>query len=265
MANIKVLGRLQGENTSQYAYRVLYYNIINLLLAPGEALSEAEIASALSISRTPVREALSRLRDDFLVDIFPQKISRVSLLDLDLMCEGIEIRRVIETFVINSAVGHLKEDAVQALHENLNSQRYVLSVSPYDEGKFQSLDDEFHRIIYFSVGKQLSWNVVSHASQHYMRYLRLQTSDELKLETNKIHRACFAMHEELLAALLKDEPFSASEFCCRHIHNFTVLPNYEEYEKKVMEECRGYFVPFSQETYERLRSLRGGGERLICV
>ena len=64
MANITVLSRLQGENTSQYAYRILYYNIINLLLAPGEPLSEAEIASALTISRTPVREALSRLRDD---------------------------------------------------------------------------------------------------------------------------------------------------------------------------------------------------------
>ena len=49
------------ENVREYAYRVLYDNIMNLHLVPGTAMSEQELSTMLSVSRTPVREAFIRL------------------------------------------------------------------------------------------------------------------------------------------------------------------------------------------------------------
>ena len=47
------------ETVREYAYRVLYQNIMTLKLPPGTAMSEQELSGILKVSRTPVREASS--------------------------------------------------------------------------------------------------------------------------------------------------------------------------------------------------------------
>src|ERR1700743_1521423 len=64
---------LQGQ-----VYDVLRDWIVTMVMLPGQALSEKELALRLSVSRTPVREALIRLSDDGFVDIFPQHGTFVS-------------------------------------------------------------------------------------------------------------------------------------------------------------------------------------------
>ena len=68
---MKLFDRSPGENARNYAIRVLLYNIINLELAPGSAVSENELSSTLNLSRTPVREALIELSKSSLVEILP--------------------------------------------------------------------------------------------------------------------------------------------------------------------------------------------------
>ena len=53
--------------------RVLLYNIIHIELRPGSAVSENELSSSHSLSRTPVREALIELNRIGLVEIRPQR------------------------------------------------------------------------------------------------------------------------------------------------------------------------------------------------
>ena len=65
-------------------------------LEPGEALSEAEICEQLSVSRTPVHEALTMLKSEYLVDIVPQSGSYVSLISLKHIREGVFLRSTVE-------------------------------------------------------------------------------------------------------------------------------------------------------------------------
>ena len=58
---MKILPRSVSENARTYAVKVLLYNIIHMELLPGSAVSENELSEALSLSRTPVREALIEL------------------------------------------------------------------------------------------------------------------------------------------------------------------------------------------------------------
>ena len=52
---------------------ILRKEIIDMLLQPGEAISEKELCGRFEISRTPVREACLRLSFENLVEIFPQR------------------------------------------------------------------------------------------------------------------------------------------------------------------------------------------------
>ena len=92
-----VTEQLARENGRDYALRTLKENIIRLELEPGSSISDREVASQLSLSRTPVREALLELAKSKVIDIYPQKGSVVSLIDYELVEEAYFIRNVLET------------------------------------------------------------------------------------------------------------------------------------------------------------------------
>lgn len=77
-----------NETARDYAFRILRENIVSLKLKPGAAVSEKELADELGISRTPVREALIELSKMRVVEIFPQKKSKIALIDLELVEEA---------------------------------------------------------------------------------------------------------------------------------------------------------------------------------
>ena len=59
----------KGENNKQFTYRILKKNIMKLSLKPGEEISEVEISEALNVSRTPVREAIVKLKEEKLINL----------------------------------------------------------------------------------------------------------------------------------------------------------------------------------------------------
>ena len=75
---------------------MLKENIISMELKPGAMVSENELAAQLGLSRTPVREALMDMAQYGLVDILPQRGSRISLIDYALVEEARFAREVLE-------------------------------------------------------------------------------------------------------------------------------------------------------------------------
>src|SRR5579859_7895894 len=75
------------------AYTELRDAIAGLVLQPGQPLTEASLADWLGIGRTPVREALSRLREEGLVEVIPRTgylVSRISADDAQEIYEMLE-------------------------------------------------------------------------------------------------------------------------------------------------------------------------------
>lgn len=85
------------------AYERIEDLIVKLDLAPGTALSEAELSARLGIGRTPVREALQRLAREHLVQILPQRGVLVSELDIKRQLRLLEARREVERMVARFA------------------------------------------------------------------------------------------------------------------------------------------------------------------
>ena len=73
-------GRPRTATAASRIYADLRAELVSLQRRPGEAISEAEIALSYGVSRTPVREAILKLSDEGLVEIFPQSgiiVSRI--------------------------------------------------------------------------------------------------------------------------------------------------------------------------------------------
>lgn len=80
--------RIEKENNREYAYRVLRDNIMTLQLLPGTTINEGELAELFHTSRTPIHEAVLMLKEEYLVDVYPQSGSKISRIQLDILKEG---------------------------------------------------------------------------------------------------------------------------------------------------------------------------------
>ncbi len=88
--------------------------IVRVAILPGQAISETEMAASFGVSRTPIREALIRLADEGLIDIYPQAGTFVSRIDLAAVREAQFVRQTLETAVgIEAAEAAVGRDGVR--------------------------------------------------------------------------------------------------------------------------------------------------------
>ena len=92
-----------GQSLTGRAYGELEELIVTLRLAPGTAVSEAELSQRLAIGRTPIREALQRLARERLVTILPRRGIIVSEINVKSQLRLLEVRREVERLVARSA------------------------------------------------------------------------------------------------------------------------------------------------------------------
>lgn len=163
----------EGENHRAYAHRVLRLNIMTLRLAPGAELNEAALCARLQMSRTPVHEALSALRDAWLVEVFPQRGTRVTRIDPALVKEGYSARLLLESALLRDSAGKLGRTQVQCLLDCVRRQGQLPDRLPAQVDEAIRLDDEFHRLIYKFGGRGHTWQAMRGLVSHYdrLRYL----------------------------------------------------------------------------------------------
>lgn len=91
-------------------YDTILDAIINGTLEPGEVLHDEALLTWLGTSRTPVREALTRLAEDGVVEFVPHKYTRVAPLDFRAINEAIYVSGVLHEHAARSIVGQLSDD-----------------------------------------------------------------------------------------------------------------------------------------------------------
>ena len=77
--------------------------IVTLQLAPGSVVSEAELTARLGLGRTPVREAVQRLAQERLVDVFPRRGIQVTTVDALALGDLGEVRLQLESLAARLA------------------------------------------------------------------------------------------------------------------------------------------------------------------
>jgi DNA-binding GntR family transcriptional regulator len=100
-------------------YDVLIDRVITGELVAGDRLDAAELAQALGVSRTPVKEALNRLASEGIVDIQARRGTSVKVPTQAEVSELYEIMRMIGLYVAEPAIRRATPDDTQALRELL--------------------------------------------------------------------------------------------------------------------------------------------------
>jgi DNA-binding GntR family transcriptional regulator len=102
---------------AEQAARVLREEILSGAIASGARLGEAELAGRLSVSRTPIREALSRLAAEGLVDLQPNRGARVASWTTEQLREIFDLRLRLEPYAVRLAVPRLTPDQLTELDQ----------------------------------------------------------------------------------------------------------------------------------------------------
>src|SRR5262245_38268486 len=112
---------------SDQVYEFLRRSIILLEMEPGVAIVEKDICAALSISRTPVREAVQRLAEEDLVKVIPHSGTYVSGISFTIAEEGFVIRRALEIESTRRAAAQCSDADGAALQAAVNRMRHLVS------------------------------------------------------------------------------------------------------------------------------------------
>lgn len=218
------------ESARDYALRMLKKNIIAMEIKPGEMVSEKEIATQLGISRTPVREALQDMAKWQMVEILPQRGSRVALIDYALVEESRFLRLVLERAVIELACEMATPQDLYALRECCQRQAFCLAQTPPDSDAMMALDDAFHALIFKAAHKEQTYAMLCGMTLHFDRVRTLALS---VVKDSKI----LSDHQALIEAIAAHDAPRAQEIITQHLTRYQVdseaiSRQYPEYMKK---------------------------------
>ena len=188
-------------------YVVLRDAIVSAELAPGRQLSENELAALLGVSRTPIREALQRLRDDRLVEIVPQLGTFVTRISEDAVADAQFVREALECAAVRQAALRVRDPDLASLEMIIRGQEAAREANDYD--RFYVLDDELHHALCDLSGHDIAWSLSQRAKGHLNRVRRLSLPEPgYLMEMISEHRA-------VVAAVAQRDP-DAAENALRH-------------------------------------------------
>ncbi|MFC3896005.1 GntR family transcriptional regulator [Lentzea rhizosphaerae] len=178
--------------------------ILNGKLKPGQALVETDLAAALKVSKTPVREALKTLAGSGLVVMSPYKGAAVRTVDAAMAASVYDVRMLMEPEALRRAIGlgASFDDAALALEDVADLARRSLA------------NRRFHRALYAGCGNPLMIEILD------------GLRDQAALITVAGWGICptwddeAAEHRAILAAAVRGEAEHACELLRRHIQTF---------------------------------------------
>lgn len=214
MKNISSQQSLRNyPSKTEKVYDLLLESITKRRLLPGERLVERDLAKKLGVSKTPVREALSRLKKEGLAEGTSYHGFFVAQILPEDIIEIYELREVIEGLAARKAAAAKKIKKEQTVQLNSIGRSFEECVRKNDLERYSSLDLEFHNLLAaISKNRRLS---------QIMQLLRNQT--RILMSTSVVLpgrvRASLMEHKRIMDAVIARKPDLAEQFVREHIKN----------------------------------------------
>jgi len=109
-----------AENLSARVYKQIKNLILSNEVMPGQKLHHQQLSERLSVSRTPVREALTRLAQDGYVSLLPNRGFTCKEIRMQEAEELYDLREAMEAFAVEKATAHLTQAALEQLRRKID-------------------------------------------------------------------------------------------------------------------------------------------------
>jgi GntR family transcriptional regulator, rspAB operon transcriptional repressor len=206
---LRPIQRRTLQSLATDVYTALREAIVSLALVPSEALSENDLARQLSVSRTPVREALKKLADEGLVEIYPQTGTFVARIDMEAVNEAQFIREAIEVAVIAKTAQVATDDDVKALNHLLEQQSDANARG--DLEAFYASDEALHAAFSQICGFKNTWRTARAVKTHLDRVRRLSLPLPQQID------GLIAQHAAVVTAVAEHDPAAAQRALRTHL------------------------------------------------
>lgn len=175
-------------------------DIITLRLMPGKRVSENELARHFGTSRTPVREALLRLVDQGLVEVWPQRGTFIMPISLSAVQRARFVRNAVEISVFRRAAEDgLSRQVLDELDTTIASQENSKDAPEH----FTLADDAFHRTVANNINVGDIWSLLEREKAQFdrLRFLSLPNVTPVELLIDQ--------HKDMLTAIRRRDPMAA--------------------------------------------------------
>lgn len=201
----------EPSSLSDKAYYAIREQIVALELRPGAVINERALVESLGIGRTPVREALRRLAQEQLVEVYPRRgmfVTTVEIRDLASLCE---VRSVLESHGARLAAERASDVERQELAE-LAAE--LDRPEAHDQRALMAFDRRIHEAIYRCTHNEF---LAGTLEEYYVLALRIW---HLALDQASGLEAAVQEHRPLLEAIRQGAGDDAAEIMRRHVDDF---------------------------------------------
>ncbi|PYI38540.1 GntR family transcriptional regulator [Arthrobacter psychrolactophilus] len=198
---------------SDRAYATLRSDIINWRLTPGTVLGEVELSERLSVSRTPIREALAKLTAEGLSEPQSGRGVVVSEISLDHLEELFELRAALECKAAELAAQRRDPVIFLALYEKLSNAGELITAQDPDRADYYQLAGELDSAVDAAVGNHYLNLALKNLRVHLVRVRRLSKDNPVRL------RDAAREHAAIALAIAHGNPAVASAATTVHLDN----------------------------------------------
>lgn len=187
------------------AYQFIRQKIASCEYLPKQMLSESQLQEELGFSRTPVREAIGRLAQEGLLQVFPKRGIMVCGISIQDIHQIFEVRSLLEPYALRTYHADLDLSAVQHFSDLFHSYS-----SDGPRVDFYTLDDQFHALLLSCVKNDYLVELYDRIRTQSIR-LRIMSGefiqsriDQTMQEHAQIADACLAQNWELAAQAMTE-------------------------------------------------------------
>ena len=202
--------REKSPSIAETVFAKIEEAILNGNLRSGEILTENKLCEQLSVSRTPVREALNRLRQEGLIEETGKGALVIGITAKDLD-DIYEVRLRIEGLASAMCAESITDGQLSELEEIVALQEFYTSRGQADSIK--NLDSRFHERIYSYCGSKILSSLLSDLHRKVQRFRRASVEDPTRA------LAAVAEHRQILDALRAHDRTLAERLAVEHIRN----------------------------------------------
>jgi DNA-binding GntR family transcriptional regulator len=183
-------------------------DIILLRLRPGTRVSENELARRFGTSRTPVREALLRLVEEGLIEVWPQRGTFITPISLQAVRRARFVREAMEVAILRRAAEQgLSAESREDVDRSIAEQEAARD----EPERFTRADDAFHRAFADGIGVGNIWAVLEREKAQFDRLRFLSLPNVTPVST------LISQHKAMLVAVSRGDVAAAEHAAREHL------------------------------------------------
>jgi len=177
---------------------------------PGEVITEMRLSEELGVSRTPVREALRRLRHERIVEETGKGAVVLGITKKDIN-DIYDIRIRVEGLVVRRAVENMTPENLKELREALDMQEFYLTKDNHEY--LRNMDSKFHELLYKFSNSNTFDEVLNLLHKKAMKYRRVSLGSANRAQSSVDE------HKAVLRAIEAGDADLAEELMIKHVNN----------------------------------------------